>query len=84
MDNDPASPYTRGVGHFSVLLQQCTNHNIKMADQICVKFGGDINIICRIGICLTIQSYLPHSQIALLVSVTQLQGPRFSRPVGLV
>jgi len=33
-------PYTHGVGHFSVVLHQCTNHYVKTADQISVKFGG--------------------------------------------
>jgi len=30
----PPPPYTHGVGHFSLVLQQCTNHNVQTANQI--------------------------------------------------
>jgi len=45
MDNN-LPPYTHGVGHFSVVLKQCTNHNIEMAHEISMKFCVDI--ICWI------------------------------------
>jgi len=27
-----AAQYTRGLGHFSVILHQCSNDNVEMAD----------------------------------------------------
>ena len=56
--------YIRQVGHFSVVLQQCTNRNLEMADHISMKFCRDDIVICQIGTCLTIKLYLPQSQIA--------------------
>jgi len=54
-ENDP--PFTRGVRHFSVVLQQCTNHNVEMANEISMKFCVDIKR--RIVTFGTIQSYSP-------------------------
>ena len=50
----PAPPYTREYVIFRSSCLQCTNHNVKTEDQISMKFGGYINIICRIGTCLII------------------------------
>jgi len=56
VENHP-SPYTCRAGHFLVVLQQFTNHNIKTANQISMKFCADI--ICWIETCSTIKSYSP-------------------------
>lgn len=52
-----AYAYRRRVGDFSLVLQQCNNHNVEMADQMSIKFG--VNIIFRTGSCLIMQAYLP-------------------------
>jgi len=56
MENDPI--YTRGIGHFSVALQQFSNHNVKMA--------GDANSTRKGESCWAlprISSFQPRPQI---------------------
>jgi len=67
MENYPPPIYTWGRS-FLVVMQQSTNHNVEMANQISMKFIVDI--ICWIETCQTIQLYSPHSQTVLPVSVT--------------
>ena len=91
IDSTVGESSQRGVvGNFSVVLQQCTNHNVESVNQISVKFCVDI--ICRLEFVRPfnrIRQVAALAQIALPISVTRLQrlrfsGPRFSRQIGLV
>jgi len=86
----PPPPYTHGVGHFLIVLQSCTNHDVETEDQISMKFFVDI--ICRIEICRSIQLYSPggatfpdcFASFSNPIAVTMVARSTVSCLVGLV